>query len=226
MRSSFGFALVLFAATGLYAQRGSQPVLRGTTPSVVHPAGPAGSPGVTRTTPSVVNPGGGGVHLAVPNTSLNGFRRYGATRSGTGYIANYPFFVGGYYDMPYITPQMSMDYQAAPAPPQQNITIIYPPQQPAAPVMMNPYMPGDSTTNPGPAQPAAVETNTEPEHYLIALKDHTIYSAVAYWVQGDTLHYFTSGNTHNQVSLTLVDRDLTGRLNKDSGVEVKLPAAK
>src|ERR1700676_3788843 len=57
-------------------------------------------------------------------------------------------------------------------------------------------------------QPAADQAaNTEePARYLIAFKDHTIYSALAYWVDGDTLHYFTSGNTHNQVSISLVDR--------------------
>ena len=59
--------------------------------------------------------------------------------------------------------------------------------------------------------------------YLIAFKDHTIYSAVAYWVDGETLHYFTSGNNHNQVSLSLIDRELTERLNKEKGAEVKLP---
>jgi endonuclease YncB( thermonuclease family) len=63
------------------------------------------------------------------------------------------------------------------------------------------------------------------DHYLIALKDHTIYSVVAYWVDGDTLHYFTAGNVHNQASLSLVDRDLTARLNKESGMEVNLPPA-
>jgi hypothetical protein len=45
-------------------------------------------------------------------------------------------------------------------------------------------------------------------------------------VDDDTLHYFTAGNTHNQVSLSLVDRDLTLRLNKESGVDIKLPAAR
>jgi len=63
----------------------------------------------------------------------------------------------------------------------------------------------------------------EPSHYYIALKDHQVYLAVAYWVEGSTLHYFLAGNTHNQVSLSLVDRDLIGRLNRESGVEVKLP---
>jgi len=63
----------------------------------------------------------------------------------------------------------------------------------------------------------------EPAHYYIALKDHHVYLAVAYWVDGNTLHYFLPGNTHNQVSLSLVDRDLTDRLNRESGTVVKLP---
>jgi hypothetical protein len=62
----------------------------------------------------------------------------------------------------------------------------------------------------------------ESAHYLIAFKDHTIYVALAYWVDGDTLHYFTSGNTHNQVSISLLDRPLTERLNKESGIDFKL----
>jgi hypothetical protein len=43
-------------------------------------------------------------------------------------------------------------------------------------------------------------------------------------VDGDALHYFTDGNHHNQVSLGLVDRDFTEKLNKEAGVDVKLPA--
>ena len=66
----------------------------------------------------------------------------------------------------------------------------------------------------------------EPTHYYVALKDHHVYLAVAYWVQGDTLHYFLPGNTHNQVSLALVDRDLMDRLNRESGVVVHLPGGK
>jgi len=63
----------------------------------------------------------------------------------------------------------------------------------------------------------------EPTHYYIALKDHHVYLAVAYWVEGDTLHYFLPGNTHNQVSLSMVDRDLMDRLNRESGAVVRLP---
>ena len=43
---------------------------------------------------------------------------------------------------------------------------------------------------------------------------------------GDTLHYFTSSNIHNQVSISLIDRQLTERLNKELGIDFKLPAAK
>src|ERR1035437_7326275 len=76
------------------------------------------------------------------------------------------------------------------------------------------------------------ETAEEPERpadstrYLLAFKDHTMYSAVAYWADGDTLHYFTTGNTHNQASLSLIDRELTERLNRELGIDFKLPAAK
>ena len=78
----------------------------------------------------------------------------------------------------------------------------------------------------GPAASSGVDSGPTASPYLIAFKDHSIFSAVAYWVEGDTLHYFTDGNTHNQVSLSLVDRDLTKRLNEESGLKVNLPAAK
>ena len=60
----------------------------------------------------------------------------------------------------------------------------------------------------------------------MAFKDHTIYTAVAYWVDGDTLHYFTSGNTHNQVSLSLVDRELTERLNQGTRASTSTAAGR
>jgi hypothetical protein len=114
-----------------------------------------------------------------------------------------------------------------PGPPQQAAA---PPT--AAPIIINVGVPaGGPPPAAGPPpeayqQPAPPQEDTsgsEPAHYLIALKDHTIYAAVAYWVDGTTLHYFTSGNVHNQVSLPLVDRDLTERLNKETGLQVNLP---
>lgn len=51
--------------------------------------------------------------------------------------------------------------------------------------------------------------------YLIAFKDHSIYSSLAYWVEGDTLHYVTPHGRRNQASLNLIDRELTDRLNQN-----------
>jgi hypothetical protein len=213
-------------------------------------------PGLTRVTPNVVYPGGGGPHLYVPfaSVSSNGYGAlrnngnggghvHGREGRGSGAVAipyAYPVYVGGYYgDGLY---DASAAPQAAqPAQQQGNVTVIYPPQP--APVIINQYgeaaAPPDAGQQPSslyapPAPPsddttadnAAPAAATEPTPYLLAFKDHTVYSAVAYWVDGDTLHYFTSGNTHNQVSLSLVDRDLTERLNKESGLTVKLPAPK
>jgi endonuclease YncB( thermonuclease family) len=118
------------------------------------------------------------------------------------------------------------------------VTVIYPPQQQATPVMIQVGPDGEYTTV-VQRQPATIyeapwrrETAEEPEppadsaRYLLAFKDHTIYSAVAYWADGDTLHYFTTGNTHNQASLSLIDRELTERLNRELGIDFKLPATK
>jgi hypothetical protein len=60
-------------------------------------------------------------------------------------------------------------------------------------------------------------------YYLIAYKDHNLYSALAYWVEGDTLHYVTTQNTHNQASLSLIDVDRTYKLNADRSVPFSVP---
>jgi hypothetical protein len=102
-------------------------------------------------------------------------------------------------------------------------------------VVINQYF-GPAPTDQGPPPDAAASnfhyyqapSNNDPApsdtpYYLIAFKGHTIYSAVAYYTDGDTLHYFTSGNVHNQVSVSLVDRQLTEELNRPRNVDVRLP---
>jgi hypothetical protein len=226
MRTLLGFCLALLAATSLPAQNQSgfvQP-LPGimSTGSVVHPGGTSSMPGVQRTTGSVVHPGGSTSQIGIPGVrplGLNGVRT--PFRNGTGayaYPYAYPVYVGGYgYDMPV--------QQQAPQPGQPNVIVIYPPAPPPAPLPTQMYY----TQPPQPSVievPQAQDQQQEATHYLIAFKDHSIYSAVAYWVDGDTLHYFTNGNTHNQVSVSLVDRELTKKLNENSGLEVKLPPLK
>ncbi|MGD0771531.1 MAG: hypothetical protein ABSC05_01790 [Candidatus Solibacter sp.] len=205
--------------------------------SAVFPGGTSGtSPGITRSFGSAVFPGG---TLSAPvyrGTTLlpsgQNFRRTPAYGRGTtimpSYVYAFPMFVGG-YDNSY-APQEA-------APQQPNVIVIYPPQQPATPVMIQAGPDGEYTTTGGQRQTGTIyeaprDTTPEAEpapdstHFLLAFKDHTIYSAVAYWADGDTLHYFTSGNVHNQASISLLDRDLTERLNRELGIEFKLPAAK
>jgi hypothetical protein len=241
------FAIVLLTSAALFAQNRSGFVNSGnvirTGSSVVFPAGTSAAPGVQRTAGSVVYPAGGGPQIGIPSaiTNLNFPGHFGAGRPSaaargarTGsYVYAYPVYVGGggyggYYDSSYAgQPPVSSGQD------QPNVVVVYPPQQP--PVIINQFGSGDGqlTTRVQPQsiypmQPAAAHAEETPEatHYLIAFKDHSIYSAVAYWVDGDTLHYFTTGSTHNQASVSLVDRELTDRLNREAGLEVKLPPAK
>ena len=221
--------------------------------SVVFPGGTSStSPGVTRNFGSAVFPGGtltapvyGGAPAIGARPAVGGgtllpagqnsnFRRTPVngrvTRIAPSYVYAFPMFIGGGYDSSYAAQE--------PAPQQPNVTVIYPPQQTATPVMIQVGPDGEYTTM-AQRQPATIYqaqpgrvTAEDPEpaadstRYLLAFKDHTIYSAVAYWADGDTLHYFTTGNTHNQASISLLDRDLTDRLNRELGIDFKLPAAK
>jgi hypothetical protein len=241
MRTLGGFAIALAAVTCLSAQNRTGFVnfrsITRTPGSVVFPGGTSALPGVIRTTGSVVYPGGGGSQIAIPSAITNvnlgvrpvrpGFNHPQRRPHGVTTVYAYPVYVPNYYDGSYFTEP------PPPAAQQPNIVVIYPPQQ--APVIVNGsgqdytrqpltlYQP-EATASPEPA--SAAEAPAASPFYLIAFKNNTIYSAVAYWVDGDTLHYFTSGNTHNQASISLIDRELTARLNRESGVEVKLPPAK
>lgn len=71
------------------------------------------------------------------------------------------------------------------------------------------------------AQRAA--SSDQPTIYLIALRDHTIVQALGYWMEGSTLHYVSAEHTLNQLSIDLVDRDLSQRLNDERNVDFRLP---
>ena len=215
-------------------------VFPGSAPVPVVRGGASPVPGVQPTFPGI------GIVNTFPlqgNRNGQAFRRTptgGRNNRSQTYVYAYPVYVGGGYggfDSGYAP-------QDQPPPPQQappsNLTVVYPPTQRANPVMIQAGPDGEYYTSGGQRQGAtiydspraqqqpAVDDMPEPAEvtrYLIAFKDHTIYSAVAYWADGDTLHYFTSGNTHNQVSVSLIDRDLTERLNKEMGTDFRLPPA-
>lgn len=229
MRALSGFCIALLFAGGMFGQyRGSAtPYMTGGFGSAVFPGGTAAtSPGIQRFSTIAGHPGGGGPRLNVPFSS--GFRR-GGTRGSGAFIYSYPYpvNVGGGYDSSgagYVDPNAAM--------PMQQPAAAAPAQGPVTPIIINigvptppagPPAPPEAYQPPVQQQPQEDTSSAEPAHYLIAFKDHTIYSAVAYWVDGSTLHYFTAGNVHNQVSLSLVDRELTERLNKEIGMPVNLP---
>jgi hypothetical protein len=213
-----GFGNVVFPGLG-HAPRGGTPF-----GNVVFPAGPQNFNAYSSVTNTRFAGRLGGV--------VSGFRPYnggiGRRRGNYGSaIYAYPVFVGGDYGY-------GNGYDQPPAQQQPNVTVVYPPPQP--PVIINqnfgpspeqaqpPETASESNMHVYQSPSSSVESGPdETSYYLIAFKDHTIYSAVAYYVQGDTLHYFTGGNVHNQVSLSLVDRALTERLNRERNVAVQLP---
>jgi hypothetical protein len=164
--------------------------------------------------------------------SISGFRsgrggfngRAGFGGSG-GYPIPYPVFVGGgdpgYYQQPE----------------QPNVTVVMPPQQnaqPTSPVTINQnFAPAQADQNTvrewGPAArqnqsaQAATAAPDDQNLFLVALKDSSVYTAVAWWVDGEALHYITPQGKHNQVSLALVDRAVSERLNRGRSVEFRLP---
>jgi hypothetical protein len=143
----------------------------------------------------------------------------------------YPvFYGGGYYD--YDTPPApttgysQSDYQV---PGYEQMT------QPPV-VIINQYFKPDSANPvvreysnlPPPPPPQgnneqAANTGDQQVMFLIAMKDHTIYPAIAYWVEGDTLNYITVQGAKNSVSMGLVDRDFSTQINKERKVEFGLP---
>jgi hypothetical protein len=73
------------------------------------------------------------------------------------------------------------------------------------------------------AKTTADETKSDTPTYLIALKDHTIVLASAYWTDKLMLHYMTPQGAHVQIRLDLVDVDLSTRLNREKNLEFNLP---
>ncbi len=169
------------------------------------------------------------------------------SRGGGGGIVAYPVILGGGYGgVGYYGGggcYGGVDYNGNPCPSQQNqqqapnITIVMPPQQSTPPVTINQYAPeGGEAPSSGAAAPsggsvqtyqAPSEERPEPDGqvmFFIALKDSSVYTAVAYWVEDGTLHYITPQGKHNQVSIALVDRQTSAKLNAGGKVEFHLPA--
>jgi hypothetical protein len=161
--------------------------------------------------------------------------RYGASRSPLyGYPYTYSVWVPDYYD--YISSQAQYaapygyappygpapDSSAAASAPQQPVVINQYFGAPATPPV-NPPVASSSAPNDSEAQTPGDPIGSPQNYYLIAYKDHAVYTALAYWVEDKTLHYVTAQNTHNQASLDLIDLTLTKSLNRRNDVPFAIP---
>jgi hypothetical protein len=144
---------------------------------------------------------------------------------------------GPYYPRPYYASPVAVPYAApysygyAPAPSPYD----YGYAAPAPPAYVNPDFQPDSVNPqivdysnvPLPEEGANTDENgladDQPTIFLIALTDHTVLAAIAYWVDGDTLHWVSRDAKQNHLSLSLVDRDFSKQLNDQRHVEFKLP---
>jgi len=177
---------------------------------------------------NVAYPGTGRPQVAVPfvGGQQGAFHNGIGNRRGSVAAYGYPVFVGGgYYDQGGYGAQQQQ---------QPNITIINnPPPPAAAPVVVinqnfaspTPQIGDEGSTEtthifqPAPPRREAdiaydQSATAAPHYFLIAYKDHSVYSALAYWVEDKTMHYVTPQQTHNQASLDLIDMDFTKKLNQ------------
>jgi hypothetical protein len=139
------------------------------------------------------------------------------------------------------------------APQQPNITVVVP-QQPTPSVIINQHYTPQEAANPvlrdysstelpesgvkvyeatprkkEESRPAPARTSVqdqEPTIYLIALKDTTVRQAIGYWVDDSTLHYVTPKASINHISMDMVDRETTVRLNAERKLDFDFNAAK
>jgi hypothetical protein len=175
---------------------------------------------------------GGGVHSG-----------YGYGHPGRGYVYAYPLYVGGYGGYGSYFGDYSSGYAPSYPPPGYASGVDPSMQPPAAPpVVINQYFGAPPPMAGAPDQPPTDDQSihfygqqgaptgyspapaSDNRTYLIAYKDHSVYTAIAYWIEGSTLHYVTTANTHNQADLNLIDIDFTKKLNADRSMPFNVPA--
>jgi hypothetical protein len=207
-------------------------ILAASAPAQFGGSGALGGPFISR---GVARPLGG-IGPSNPNSPRQGDRgaRSPYARNGALGVYAFPFAYSTYVPNYFSTPDY--DYWAPPPVSQAPLPGY---AAPAPPVIINQYF-GAPPDNSGPPPPSASNgpiTYQAPSapvpgssaaagdpigpaqnYYLIAYKDHSVYSVLAYWLEGDTLHYVTTQNTHNQASMNLIDLDLTKTLNQARGV--------
>jgi len=230
-------AALLLAASAAWAQRAPSPTGFGRLSNPGGVVGTTGGAGFGR----LIYPGTGaplvGRNPHLPGSPLVALPpRVAHGAHGFAAAVPYPVFYGGSY----------YDYEAPPAPmapysPDAYQVPGYEQMTQPPVVIINQYFRPDSANpvvrdysnvplpEPGsrlepPANDQSAAGSDQQVIFLIALKDHTIFPAIAYWVEGDTLNYITLQGVRNSVSLGLVDRDFSAQINKERKIEFGLPS--
>ncbi|MEO8100705.1 MAG: hypothetical protein ABI811_23610 [Acidobacteriota bacterium] len=213
--SPTGFGRILFPG-------GGGPSASGTDPGygrILYPG--TGAPAVTRTS-NIGNPVFVGIQSQPPQVQHK--------NHSTPVVIPYPVYYGGSY-YSYDAPQAQLASNVIPVP-----YSVSAPQasEPAPVVIINQYFRADGPPVTETASSAGARVETAPQQqgaatnndapvFIIAMKDHTIFAANAYWVEDGTLNYITIQGSQNSASMDLVDREMSRRLNKDRNVSFGLP---
>jgi hypothetical protein len=136
-----------------------------------------------------------------------------------------PLYVSGFYDWGYpycydcygYSPYAGYGYAPAPSYPP---VVIVNEERPAPAYAERRDRDTSAERDETPPQPA--RAYREPD-YSIALRDHRIVHAIAYWVLDGKLHYVTKDNEMREIPLSEVDRLFSEQINRDKGVDFRLP---
>jgi hypothetical protein len=124
----------------------------------------------------------------------------------------------GYWDPFYSWGSPYYSYSSSPYPyySSPNVTVVYPAPATSSPVIVN-------------ETPRSVSHEYRDEYgraqplYLIAFTDGIIRAAIAYWVDGSTLHYVTRERQEKTAPLSTVDKSFSELLNRDQRQNFHLP---
>lgn len=170
--------------------------------------------------------------VPVPSIPSHGVRPANGKASrfrGTGqnsiiaYPIPYPVYVGG--DDASDDSQSGAESESPETPDPRQFLPLLPPRQIPLAVRTDAQPEPSATTTPPPATQGcpATDNNVDRVQFFIVLKDHWVHVAVAYWVENGTVHYITPEGSHNQVSIGLVDRQVSAKLNAGNAVKFVLP---
>jgi hypothetical protein len=155
------------------------------------------------------------------------YRSYGFASSGYyggGYYGG--GYYGGWYSQPYFSSYYGSPYYSTYPYSYYSEPPVYYEYESAPPVIIRQEVRSDSWRSVAREYEPVREPARDPDQpvvYLIAYKDHVIRQAIAYWVEGGTLHYVDREKRQHEVSLDQIDQRFSEQINRDRRVPFRLP---